>query len=300
MTMEESVLDQTVEIPGVAEIQTGNGGLPKVRITTAEAVGEIYLLGAHLAAWKPANSQDVIWLSEKSWWQAGKSIRGGVPLCFPWFGPKKDDPQAPGHGFARIRQWQLDSIAQEDRAVTVNLFTKSDASTKAWWPADFELRYQVTFGAKLVLRLELTNTGESMLRAEEAFHTYFCVGDVRHARVNGLDGVRYIDRIDGAKEKKQEGAITIMGETDRLYLNATGTAEIEDPVLRRRIRVSKQGSAETVVWNPWITKSKAMPDFGDEEWPGMICLETCNVANPVELAPGQRHTMTATIEVDAL
>jgi glucose-6-phosphate 1-epimerase len=296
----ESATCQKLGIPGVAEVVTGNGGLSKIRVTTAKAEGEIYLLGAHVAAWKPAGAQDVLWLSEKGLWQDGKPIRGGVPLCFPWFGPKKDDGQAPGHGFARIREWQLESITQEDGAVTVGLSTKSDASTKAWWPAEFELRYQVTFGAKLVLRLEIANTGDSVLRAEEAFHTYFGVGDVRQARVNGLDGVQYIDRIDGAKEKTQQGGIAITGETDRLYLNTTGAAEIEDPVLGRRIRVSKKGSAETVVWNPWIAKAKAMPDFGDEEWPGMICLETCNVAKPVELAPGQRHAMTAIVEVAAL
>lgn len=296
----ESAVSQKLGIPGIAEVVAGNGGLSKVRVTTAEAEGEIYLLGAHLAAWKPAGSQSVLWLSEKSCWLDGKPIRGGVPLCFPWFGPKKDDPQAPGHGFARITEWHLESITQDDGAVTVSLSTKSDASTKTWCASDFELRYQVTFGAKLVMRLEVTNTGDSMLRAEEAFHTYFSVGDVRQVSVHGLEGVHYIDRIDGAKEKTQEGAITITGETDRLYLNTTAAAEIEDPVLRRRVRVSKENSAETVVWNPWIAKSKAMPDFGDEEWPGMICVETCNVANPVELAPGQQHVMTAIIEVAAL
>ncbi len=300
MSMEESGVLQKLGIPGVAEVQAGSEGLPKVRVTTAEAEGEIYLHGAHVAAWKPAGGQNVLWLSEKSWWQDDKPIRGGVPLCFPWFGPKKDDPQAPGHGFARIRSWQLDSIDQQDGEVMVSLSTRSDASTKAWWPADFELGFHVTFGAKLVMRLDVTNTGNSPLRAEEAFHTYFSVGDVRQVTVRGLDGVHYIDKVDGAKEKTQEGAITITEETDRVYLNTTGPVEIEDPVLKRRIRVSKECSADTVVWNPWIAKSKAMPDFGDEEWPGMLCVETCNAANAIELTPGQRHSISAIVEVTAL
>jgi glucose-6-phosphate 1-epimerase len=295
-----SAVDQKLGIPGIAEVVLGNGGLSKVRITSAKTAGEIYLLGAHVAAWKPAGSADVLWLSKESWWQDGKPIRGGVPICFPWFGPRADDPQAPGHGFARITQWHLDSITHENGEVTVGLSTKSNDSTKKWWPADFELRYHVTFGTKLVMRLELTNTGASTLHAQNALHTYFSVGDVRQVSINGLDSVHYLDRADGGKEETQEGAIHIAAETNRLYLNTTHATEIDDPVFHRSLRVNKQGSSETVVWNPWTTQSKTMPDFGDEEWPGMVCVETCNVSKPVELAPGKQHVMVATIDIAAI
>lgn len=286
----------------VAEIIAGNGGLPAVAIKTQRgAEGTIYLHGAHVAAWKPESQgggEEVLWLSEKSVWQDEKPIRGGVPICFPWFGGKKDDSQAPAHGFARLRPWSIESIEQSGATVTVTLSLTSDAATKKYWPADFKLQHRVTIGDELVMSLILTNTGSASLTAEEAQHTYFTVGDVHGVKVTGLDGVRYIDKVDGAKEKTQQGDITITGETDRVYLDVTSAATIDDPAKARKIQVSKDNSRATVVWNPWIAKSKAMPDFGDEEWPGMICVETCNVAAlSIQLQPGQQHIMTTRVRV---
>ena len=189
----------------------------------------------------------------------------------------------------------------QDGAVTVTLSTKSDATTKNWWAADFELRYRVTFGSKLVMSLEVMNTGNSSFGAEEALHTYFAVGDVRQIHIAGLEDAHYIDKTDDRKEKKQEGKVSITAETDRVYLKTSQAVEIVDPVLRRRIRVRKENSRETVVWNPWIAKSKAMPDFGDDEWTGMVCVETCNVVtNSIEVAAQQKHRMTAVIETESL
>ena len=287
--------------PKLGKIVAGNGGLPKLQITAPHATGEIYLHGAHVSSWKPAGHDELLWLSRDGWWEEGKPIRGGVPICFPWFGAKKDTPGAPGHGFARLRKWDLLSVEPEADGVRVTLGLKNDAAGKAWFSGDFELRYRVTFGSKLTMQLEVLNAGASEFAVEEALHTYFTVGDVRQVTVAGLENERFLDKVDGAKEKTQEGPIHIAAETDRVYFTNRRTATIEDPVLHRRILIHKENSADTVVWNPWIAKAKAMPDFGDDEWPGMICVETCNVMkNAITLQPHQQHTMASVIEVTKL
>jgi glucose-6-phosphate 1-epimerase len=290
--------DRRFEIPGTAQIVEGNGGLPKVRITSPAVEGEMYLHGAHITSWKPAGREEVLFLSSRSRWEDGHAIRGGVPVCFPWFGGKANDPNAPAHGFVRTKAWQLESIAQVGDAVTVSMFTESNASTKRWWSADFRLVHRARFGSELSLELVLTNTGTTPLRFEEALHTYHRVGDVQKARVQGLDTVRYLDKTDSNQEKTQGGEIVIVSETDRVYLNTQHALELEDPILHRRIRVTKENSLTTVVWNPWVQKAKTFADLGGDEWTQMICIESSNVGDfAVDLAPGQQHTMKAIVRV---
>lgn len=257
----------------------------------------MYLHGAHVTSWQPAGEMEVLWVSRHSEWHNGGAIRGGVPICFPWFGPRVHHPTAPLHGFVRTRAWQLESIAQSVNGVTVSMFTESDQETKKWWPADFRLTHRVTFGPELTLELILMNTGSTSCQFEEALHTYFSVGDVKSAAVQGLERVQYIDRISKRRET-QEGEITIVSETDRLYLDAASVIELKDPRLSRRIRISKENSLATVVWNPWVRKAQAMPDFGDEEWAQMICIEPGNVGDfAIDLAPGRAHSMKSKIAV---
>ena len=287
-----------LEIPGVASVIAGNGGFPKVRITTPEAEGEIYLHGAHITSWKPAGGKEALFLSSQSRWESGRAIRGGVPICFPWFGDKADDPKAPAHGFVRTKAWRLESIAQAGDAVTVGMVTESDEDTKRWWPAEFRLVYNVTFASELRLELVVTNTGKTSLRFEEALHAYHGVGNVLKTRVTGLDNIEYIDKTDSNRKKIQRGEIAIVSETDRVYLNTTDAVELEDPDLRRRTRVAKENSRTTVVWNPWVQKALSLSDFGDDEWMQMICIETSNVSDfAVDLAPGQEHKMKAVVRV---
>jgi glucose-6-phosphate 1-epimerase len=284
------------EIPGTASVVEGNGGLQKVRITSPEAVGEMYLHGAHVTFWKPAGREEALFLSSQSRWQNGHAIRGGVPICFPWFGGKADDPKAPAHGFVRTKAWHLESIAQAGNGVTVSMFTESDEDTKRWWPADFRVVYRVTFASELRLELVVTNTGKTALRFEEALHAYHRVGNILNTRVGGLDTVHYIDKTDSNRKKIQHGEIAIVSETDRVYLNTSDAIEMEDPVLRRRTHVAKENSRTTVVWNPWVQKALSLSDFADDEWMQMICIETSNVSDfGVDLAPGQQHRMTALV-----
>lgn len=290
--------DHRFEIPGTAQVVEGNGGLPKVRITSPEVVGEMYLYGAHVTSWKPVGGEEVLFLSSQSRWEHGHAIRGGVPVCFPWFGDKADDPKAPAHGFVRTKAWQLESIAQVGAAVTVSMFTESNEDTKRWWPAEFRMVHRATFGSELSLELVVTNTGTTSLRFEEALHAYHRVGNIADVRLRGLNTVHYLDKTDSNRKKIQHGEIVIVSETDRVYLNTRDAIELEDPILHRRIRVTKENSLTTVVWNPWVQKAHSLADLADDEWTQMICIESSNVSDfAVDLAPGQQHKMKAIVRV---
>jgi len=290
--------DRRSEIPGTAAVVQGNGGLQKVRITSPEVEGEMYLHGAHITSWKPTGKEEVLFLSSQSRWEQGHAIRGGIPICFPWFGGKADDPKAPAHGFVRTKAWQLETIARVEDGVTVSMSTESDEDTKRWWPAEFRLVYRVTFASELRLELVVTNTGKASLRFEEALHAYHRVGNILKTGVGGLCTVHYIDKTESNRKKIQYGEIAIVSETDRVYLNTSNAIELEDPVLRRRTRVAKENSRTTVVWNPWVQKAHSLSDFADDEWMQMICIETSNVSDfAVDLAPGQQHKMKAVVSV---
>ena len=178
------------------------------------------------------------------------------------------------------------------------MVVESDEDTKRWWPADFHLAYRVTFASDLSIELVVTNTGKNTLRFEEALHTYHRVGNILNTRVGGLQAVDYIDKTDSNRKKFQRGEIAIASETDRIYLNTRSSIELEDPVLRRRTHVDKENSYTTVVWNPWMQKTRSLSDLADDEWIKMICIETSNVSDfAVDLAPGRQHKMKAVVRV---
>lgn len=295
-----STLVRTTLPPSVV-LAPGNGGLPRLTITNDRASAEIYLHGAHVTAWQPRGHAPVLWMSGTSYWQDAKPIRGGVPICFPWFGPHASDPSAPGHGFARLLDWTLVE-ARDDADGATHLVFELPAPTPppAAWPHACAATFRVTIGSSLTMALEVRNPGSEPFTFEAALHTYFTVQDVRTIAIRGLEGTEYLDKVGGTTRRRQ-GAdpIRFEGETDRVYLATQAACTIDDPGLRRRIVVGKRGSDATVVWNPWVAKAKAMPDYGDDEWPGMVCVETCAVnVHAVTLAPGASHTLTATIDVE--
>jgi len=294
-------MDRRFGIPGVASVSQGNGAMPRVQITSPLCEAEMYLHGAQVTSWTPSGSDEVLFLSAKSRWTDGQAIRGGIPICFPWFRAKAKDPQAPAHGFVRTRSWQLESILEEDDAVVVSMVTQSDEQTRRWWPGEFRLVHRATFGSQLKLELVCTNTGTAPLRFEEALHTYNRVADVQTARVQGLDGLRFLDNTDSNKEKVQQCDLAISSQTDSAYLNARDGVELLDPGMRRRIRLAKVNSLTTVVWNPWREKASELRDLGEGQWTQFLCIEASNILDAaVELAPGQEHRMTAVLSVDKL
>lgn len=289
-----------VQLPGSVVATDGAGGLPVLRVSSPAATGEVYLHGAHVTAWSLGGHEPVLWLSRHSRFEVGAAIRGGVPICFPWLGPGREPGMTPAHGFARLVDWTLVDVLEDASHVSLVLrLTDDDVRdhpARVHWPHRFEALYVVTFGETLDLALTVRNTGDAAYSFEEALHTYLAVGDVRAVTVEGLEGSRYLDKTkdDGALVE-QEGPVALTGETDRVYRSAA-TVTVADG--RRSVVVAKESSASTVVWNPWETKAAAMADFGNDEWLGMVCVETANVLDDaVTLEPGRRHTLRTRISV---
>jgi len=285
-------LNSRFAIPGL-RFEYGKGGLIRAVVDTPTARGELFLQGAHVTQWTPVGQQPVLWMSGASHFEKGKPIRGGVPICFPWFGPSIHDPSAPAHGFARLAEWQITSArAKIDGAIELNLQTTIEP---------FSLNYQVAFGRelKLTLTTHLNTNATSPLTYEDALHTYLSVSDVRSISISGLESTSYLDKVDGATMKPAAAkAIEFTSETDRVYMDTIVDCVLTDSNMKRTIRVAKSGSSSTVVWNPWIDKSKRMADFGDDEWPSMVCIETANVAsNRIEIAPGESHATSSILSV---
>lgn len=293
-------LDTRYGIADVARVVEGLGGLPKVVVASDVCRGEMYLHGGHVTSWKPAGANDdVLFLSSRAVYASGKSIRGGVPICFPWFGPKKDDPSAPAHGFVRCGSWELKSIEQIAEGVRVTMTTASGPETKGFSPHEFAVMHTVVFGRKLEMELVVENTGSSPFEFEEAQHTYFRVGDIAEVSIDGLAGLIYRDKTEGFREKLQDDEIRISGETDRVYLGSTAPIVIRDSRFKRVITIEKTRSVNTVVWNPWEEKGHAIADMGEGEWRQMVCVETANFGDSsVRLGPGERHSMITAITVE--
>ena len=192
MSTSPAQINDTPSIPGLATLEPGQNGLPKISITTPAASAEIYLHGAHVTAWQPAGAEEVIFLSQHARYEEGKAIRGGIPVCFPWFRAKADNPAAPPHGFVRTKAWQLQSLTHENDSVTATLATESDESTRKWWPHDFRIEHRITVGRALKLELIVTNTGNEPFTFEEALHTYHKVGSAEQTQIAGLDGTAYL------------------------------------------------------------------------------------------------------------
>jgi glucose-6-phosphate 1-epimerase len=298
MAPDIAVLNTSLGLGETAHFVTGEGELPKLQIASAAASGEIYLHGAQVTSWKPAGHSEVLFTSEHSKWEDGRAIRGGIPVCFPWFRGKADNPQAPAHGVARTRSWTPVEIVERGGTVIATFATESDASTLHWWPHPFRLALRVAMGAELALALTVTNTGDAPFTFEEALHTYHRVGDATQIDVAGLAGVAFLDNTDGNARKLQHGEARLTGPTDNAYLDTETRLVLHDPVLKRRLRIEKRNSRTTVVWNPWESGAKALADLGDEEWRTMACVEASNILSAaVTLAGGASHTMETIIAV---
>jgi glucose-6-phosphate 1-epimerase len=289
-------------MPPSVRLGPGSGGRPRLTVDARMATAEIYLHGAHVTRWQPRHAtQPVLWMSSHSMFEPAKPIRGGVPVCFPWFGPNREHPGAPAHGFARLADWALEAVTETgDGSVSVVLTLAGENLSPAW-PFRFRATLRVSVGATLSMELDVENRDQAAFAFEAALHTYLTVADVSRVEVRGLEETAYIDKVGGVAQRRQGAeAIRFAGEKDRVYLATAAACTVDDPGLNRRIVVAKQGSLSTVVWNPWAAKAHAMPDFGDDEWPGMVCVETANVGDAaVQLTPGGRHRMLAIVSVDS-
>jgi len=264
----------------------GRGDLPMIEITTPESTAEVYFHGAHVTHFQKQDEPPLVFLSQCSNFSNGHPIRGGIPIIFPWFGKPEDRPNQ--HGFARLKDWELrEFVSPADGSVTVRFRLPDCRDAVGCVPCSVE--YAVTVSDTLRAELTVTNKSNREFEFENCLHTYFSVGDINRVSIAGLKGVAYLDQLSGfARRRELDEVIRVSSEVDRIYLDTSQMVEIRDESLRRVIHVEKQGAASTVVWNPWTAKSKTMQDFGDEEYTGMICVESGNVASDkVRLAPGK-------------
>jgi glucose-6-phosphate 1-epimerase len=281
----------------ILSIITGEGSIPIVEINNHHASALISLQGAHLLSWIPKGEEEVIWLSEDASFMPGKSIRGGIPVCWPWFGQyggtHEKDVDYPAHGFARTTNWQiLSTEALDDGCTRISFTMLPQLATQAMWPAKTTVQLQFTIGKKLEMELITHNNGSKPITISQALHTYFKVGDVSNVSLHGLDDTDYLDKLDGLTHKRQHGPLSFSQEVDRIYLDTASDCVIEDKTLNRNIIIVKCGSHSTVVWNPWHETARKMGDLGVEGYKKMLCVESSNAAKDiVTIEPGKVHQL---------
>ncbi len=279
----------------------GKGGLPMIEISNSLAKATISVYGGQILSFQPkGEAEDVLFLSPSAYYKPGKAIKGGAPICWPWFGPDPEGKGRAAHGFARNRMWEVKSTESlGDGGTKVVLGFGDSDETRAIWDYGFELAIAITIGKTAKLELITRNTGDKAFSITQALHTYFQVGDISKTKVEGFGGTQYIDKVDGSAEKAQAGAIEIGQEVDRIYKDVAPASSIEDAALGRSIKIDSEGSKTAVIWNPWAEISKNSADLEDDAYKTMVCVETVNAANEViEVAAGAEYKLVATYAVE--
>lgn len=271
---------------------------PPRTFMTTEMIAEVHDDGAQVTCWSPVGADPVLWLSPRARFETGVAIRGGVPICFPWFGPGRSGDLSPAHGFARTTPWRLVSENAGDAAVSLEYeLTDADVTTPEF-PYRYHAGYRIGLGPGLALDLTVTNTGDEPFEVDEALHAYLRVGDVRQVRLEGLEGVRYLDKVDGGMPV-QDGAVRFTGETDRVY-HSGGPVRLVDPVVGRTLVVGTRDAHNIVVWTPWQEKAAQAADIGEESWTSFVCVEAANALDDyVTIAPGESHTLGYRLRIEA-
>jgi glucose-6-phosphate 1-epimerase len=286
------------------KLAAGVNGFPRFEVTTAQAEAHVYLYGAHVTHFQAVGERPLLFVSKDAVFQAGKAIRGGVPLIFPWFGGRASNPASPAHGFARTQTWTPESVVEKaDGTVVITLrLEPTEASRAHAWADDWVLRHRITIGSTLTMEVEIENHGTAPIHSEDALHTYFAIDNVGSTEVYGLEGAEYLDKTDAMLRKRQgDTPVVFQGEVDRTYVNTTTDLVITGPGAGRRIVIEKTNSRSTVTWNPGSERVKTFADLGNDEWPQFACVETGNIAdNTLEIAPGSTHITKTVIRTEPL
>ncbi len=273
-------------------------GLDGLRITTRHGSAFVAWHGGQLLSWTPHSGQEVLWLSPRLK-PLPAALRGGVPVCWPWFAQQGMPAGGAQHGPVRNLAWTLDPVQATDELVQLRLVPPPDAA--AAWPPGLQLVQTLTVGANLTQSLLTRNTGATPFALTQALHTYFAVGDAAQVRIDGLQDLRYRDKLQGDSEQLQQQPFRLEHACDRVYNDAGGRYVLSDPVLRRRIVLSSAGSRSVVVWNPGAVQAAAMADVGADQWPHFFCVEVANAGDDcVTLPPGGEHRLTQTLSVEPL
>ncbi|MGQ0698424.1 MAG: D-hexose-6-phosphate mutarotase [Panacagrimonas sp.] len=301
-------LNRLFGIHGHAVFEEHEPGMVRLRLSSNESEATLYVQGAHLTHWAPRGANPVLYLSPKAVFAPGKAIRGGVPLLFPWFGPRWNGEafdaahgtKSPAHGFARTAIWTVESVVRtpEDEIVAV-LSLGPDAVSRSLGFEAFALALECRVGRELHLALHVTNHGTAPMAYEEGLHTYFAVADVHAVRLEGLAGATYLDKRDGSTRKVQhKDRFAFTRDVDQVYLHTGAPLALHDPAGRRVVHIAKTGSQTTVIWNPWTLLTPGFADLTADSWQHFVCVEPVNAdENRVLLAAGATHSLTMTLKV---
>ncbi|MES2707005.1 MAG: D-hexose-6-phosphate mutarotase [Verrucomicrobiota bacterium] len=294
----------TPSLPPSVTLRDAAPGYPILEVSHPAAAARVALHGGHLMEWTPAGQAPVLYLSPKAVFREGKAIRGGVPVCWPWFGDHPAGSDFPAHGIARNRFWALESATENAEGVRLSLTLANDDATRKFWPHAFELRLELAIGRTLEMTLTMRHLGDVPAVFGAALHSYFSVGDIRTVSVQGLEEVPYFTETGPPREQgehTQHGEILIDHEVDRQY-HAAPELHLLDPALWREIVITSSGSTATVVWNPWVEKAARLPDLPDTDYRNFLCLETACLATSsrLELQPGGTHTLSAAVRCQPL
>ncbi|MEE9326979.1 MAG: D-hexose-6-phosphate mutarotase [Cocleimonas sp.] len=272
----------------------GKGGLPFIKVDNDYAQALISIYGGQVLSFKskPADN-DLLFLSEKATYESGKAIKGGIPICWPWFGQDPEKKGRPAHGFARNSMWQLVKTTSNKAALNktgttqIVLALKDSEATKKLWPHSFKLSLTITIGKTLKLTLKTTNRSKQAFSITQALHTYFAVKDITKTRLAGLENAQYIDTTkEGYPLLTQQGEITFKQEVDRIYTQGSDVSLLDDD--KQCVRIKPKASKTTVVWNPWSEISKNSGDLDDNAYQQFVCIETANAWDDIiEVLPNE-------------
>lgn len=303
--MNPDALNAEFALPGILRFTAGRGGLAMIEVDNGLAAACLSPYAGQILTYRPAGvAEDLLFVSERAYFAAGQAIKGGIPICWPWFGPDPEGRGRGGHGFVRAWPWRVEVCESlPDGATRIQFGMTDDQATRTIWPYGFNLTLEVTIGATLAVALVTRNTDDRPLRITQGLHTYFQVGDATQVRVEGLAGCRYIDKAAGAGDAiiVQDGPVTVASEVNRIYEQVPAHLTIEDPVLNRRIRIATEHSRTCVVWNPWIETACAMDDLDDADYRRFLCVETVNTASEViQVPPHGEYRLVAEYEIELL
>jgi len=278
----------------------GKGGLPFIQVNNKKASALISIYAGQVLSFKPVNeSEDFMFTSDNAYFQEGKAIKGGIPICWPWFGAAPDNTEHPDHGFVRNSFWtvaSIDELKNGDTKVKLE-FVDSD-KTREIWPYHFHLSLEIVIGESLTLDLVTRNTGDKAFLITEALHTYFNVGDASQVQVLGLEKTEYLDKIEDFIKVCQVGALTLEDAMDHIHVDVGHNLTINDPVLKRQIKITSSGNKNVVVWNPWAKGAEQMEDLKADDYKRFVCIEIANAAsNKVKIEPASEYRMVTNYRI---
>jgi len=270
-----------------------SNGFVYIEIENSSAKAKIALQGAHLFEYKRVCEEDILWLSEISDFEKDKAIRGGVPICWPWFG-FNEDKNLPQHGFARTSMWEFVSSDEVSKGETTLLFRLVHSKqTLKIWNYKFELELKITIAKELKMELKTTNMDERDFKISQALHTYFNVSHISEVAIKGLNKKPYLDALTWQKET-QSGDIYFDSEVDRVYQEVDTSIVLVDK--NREINIKNTNSSSAVIWNPWIEKTSRMSAMKEDAYEYFVCIESANAFDDTRaIEPKQSHTLIAQI-----